>query len=102
MSLTDIMKHLQILNLALQGTEKITSDLAQIVLVSRTKLKFSKRHNVKNFPPFFQPQNDSESLYKSYNRPQSMNRKINSNDCWKSFKQDLTICNSLSHALRSL
>ena len=31
MFLTDKMKHLQILNLAFQGTEKIISDLAQTV-----------------------------------------------------------------------
>ena len=60
MFLTDMMKHPQILNLALQGTKKIISDLAQTVFSFQNKIQvFSKRHNVKNFPSFFQPQNDN-------------------------------------------
>ena len=36
--LTDIMKHLQTLNFALQGTEKVISDLAQTVFSFQTKI----------------------------------------------------------------
>ena len=43
MFLTDIMKHLQILNLALQGTEKIISDLAQTVFSFQNKIKVFQR-----------------------------------------------------------
>ena len=39
MLLNDIMKHLQILNLVLQGTEKIISDLAQTVFSFQDKIK---------------------------------------------------------------
>ena len=39
MFLTDIRKHLQILNLALQGTEKIISDLAQTIFSFQSKIK---------------------------------------------------------------
>ena len=41
--LTDITKHLQSLNLALQGTEKIISDLAQTVFSFLNKLKVFQR-----------------------------------------------------------
>ena len=43
MFLTDIMKHLQTLNLALQGTEKIISDLAQTVFSFQNKIKVFQR-----------------------------------------------------------
>ena len=43
MFLTDIMKHLQILNLELQGTEKIISDLAQTVISFQNKTKVFER-----------------------------------------------------------
>ena len=43
MFFTDIMKHLQILNLALQGTEKIISDLAQTVFSFQNKIKVFQR-----------------------------------------------------------
>ena len=44
MFLTDIMKHLQILNLALQGTEKVISDLAQTIFSFQSKIKVFQRH----------------------------------------------------------
>ena len=43
MFLTDIMKHLQTLNFALQGTKKIISDLAQTVFSFQTKIKIFER-----------------------------------------------------------
>ena len=43
MFLTDIMKHLQTLNLALLGTEKIISDLAQTVFSFQNKIKVFQR-----------------------------------------------------------
>ena len=43
MFLTDIMKHLQILNLALHGTEKIISNLAQTVFSFQNKIKVFQR-----------------------------------------------------------
>ena len=43
MFLTDITKHLQILNLALQGTERIISDLAQTVISFQNKTKVFQR-----------------------------------------------------------
>ena len=43
MFLTDIMKHLQTLNFALQGTEKNISDLAQTVFSFQTKIKIFQR-----------------------------------------------------------
>ena len=43
MFLTDVTKHLQILNLALQGTEKIISDLAQTILSFQNKIKVFQR-----------------------------------------------------------
>ena len=42
MFLIDIIKHLQILNLTLQDTERIMSDLVQTVISFRIKLKFFK------------------------------------------------------------
>ena len=39
MFLTDIIKHLQIVNLVLQGTERIISDLAQTVFGFQNKIK---------------------------------------------------------------
>ena len=43
MFLTDIMKHLQTLNLVLQGTEKIILDLAQTVFSFQNKIKVFQR-----------------------------------------------------------
>ena len=43
MFFTDIMKHLQILNLALHGTEKIISYLAQTVFSFQNKIKVFQR-----------------------------------------------------------
>ena len=43
MFLTDIMKHLQIPNLALWGAEKIISDLAQTVFCFHNKIKVFQR-----------------------------------------------------------
>ena len=43
MFLTNKMKHLQILNLALQGTEKIISGLAQTVISFQNKMKIFQR-----------------------------------------------------------
>ena len=43
MFLTDVMKHLQNLNLALQGSEKVISDLAQTVLSFQKKIKVFQR-----------------------------------------------------------
>ena len=43
MFLTDVMNHLQILYLALQGTEKIISDLAPTVFSFQNKIKVFQR-----------------------------------------------------------
>ena len=43
MFFTDVMKHLQNLNLALQGSEKLISDLAQTVLSFQKKIKVFQR-----------------------------------------------------------
>ena len=53
MFLIDITKHLQILNLALQGTEKIILDLAQTVFSFQNKIKvFQKDIMSKTFRHF--------------------------------------------------
>ena len=86
--LTDIMKHLQILNLALQGTEKIISYLAQTVFSFQNKIKVFQKLNVKNFPSFSQSQNVSECIYRSNNRPQSGRIKDKLQGLLESFKRD--------------
>ena len=43
MFLIDILKHLQIINLALQDTERIKSDLAQTVISFQNKIKAFQR-----------------------------------------------------------
>ena len=56
MFLTDKMKHLQILNLALQGTEKIISGLAQTAFSFQNKIKIFQRDimskTFRHFPYF--------------------------------------------------
>ena len=44
MSFTDVMNHLQALNLYLQGKDKIVSDLAQTIFSFLNKIKFFQRH----------------------------------------------------------
>ena len=95
----DIMKHLQILNLALQGNKGIILDLAQTVISFQNKIKVFQRDIMSKTFRHFPNLKHSECIYRSNYRPQSGR---NCKDCKKSFKQNLTIFRSLSHALCSL
>ena len=103
MFLIDIIKHLQILNFALQCTERIISDLAQTVISFQNKIKVFQRDilskTFRHFPNLKMIVNAFTVVITDH-KVEEYKDKLQG--LLEGFQRDMTICRSLGHAFRSL
>ena len=87
MFLTNIMKHLQTLNFALHGTEKIMSDLAQTVFSFQTTIKIFQRDiNLKTVCYFFNLKTTVDEISKVMTEHKVKEYKDNLQRLWEKFQ----------------